>query len=132
MGASCEDLLLLLFIIIIYFNIVAATKGEAEPERKETRTKVDEDRKHEYPFIILTVKFYATFKDSVQIDYSLTLNHIMVNFNKKASESTVQDRKRKRCWESAFSLLLTIFSTFMYLGIKLILLLFHRHLNCSL
>lgn len=28
---------------------VAASKGEAEPERKETRTKVDEDRKHEYP-----------------------------------------------------------------------------------
>jgi len=25
-------------------------KGEMEPERKETRSKVDEDRKHEYPF----------------------------------------------------------------------------------
>lgn len=31
---------------------VAANKGEAEPERKETRVKVDEDRKHEYPFEI--------------------------------------------------------------------------------
>ena len=30
---------------------VASNKGEAEPERKETRNKVDEDRKHEYPFL---------------------------------------------------------------------------------
>ncbi|UYV65058.1 CUL3 [Cordylochernes scorpioides] len=27
-----------------------AAKGESEPDRKETRSKVDEDRKHEYPF----------------------------------------------------------------------------------
>jgi len=33
--------------------LVAASKGEAEPERKETRTKVDEDRKHEYPLLTL-------------------------------------------------------------------------------
>lgn len=32
---------------------MAANKGEAEPERKETRVKVDEDRKHEYPFEII-------------------------------------------------------------------------------
>lgn len=31
---------------------MAANKGEAEPERKETRVKVDEDRKHEYPFVV--------------------------------------------------------------------------------
>lgn len=30
---------------------VVAAKGESEPERKETRSKVDEDRKHEYPFV---------------------------------------------------------------------------------
>lgn len=40
------------FIYIIFFNLVAGNKGEAEPERKETRNKVDEDRKHEYPFIV--------------------------------------------------------------------------------
>ena len=34
----------------VKIQTVAANKGEAEPERKETRTKVDEDRKHEYPF----------------------------------------------------------------------------------
>ena len=37
-----------------WFVSVASNKGEAEPERKETRTKVDEDRKHEYPFLICT------------------------------------------------------------------------------
>lgn len=37
-------------IILINMSPVASTKGEAEPERKETRNKVDEDRKHEYPF----------------------------------------------------------------------------------
>ncbi|XP_041357096.1 cullin-3-like [Gigantopelta aegis] len=31
----------------VKIQMVAANKGEAEPERKETRTKVDEDRKHE-------------------------------------------------------------------------------------
>ena len=37
-------------LIRVKIQTVAANKGEAEPERKETRTKVDEDRKHEYPF----------------------------------------------------------------------------------
>ena len=26
-----------------------ASRGESDPERKETRQKVDDDRKHEYP-----------------------------------------------------------------------------------
>ena len=38
-------------IFFLWFS-VAANKGEAEPERKETRVKVDEDRKHEYPFVV--------------------------------------------------------------------------------
>ena len=29
---------------------LVSSKGESEPERKETRQKVDEDRKHEYLF----------------------------------------------------------------------------------
>jgi len=29
--------------------ITVAAKGDTEPERNETRNKVDEDRKHEYP-----------------------------------------------------------------------------------
>ena len=35
-----------------------AAKGESEPERKETRCKVEDDRKHEYPFKML----YYVFK----------------------------------------------------------------------
>ena len=38
-----------MFYFSLYFSAVLA-KGEMEPERKETRTKVDEDRKHEYPY----------------------------------------------------------------------------------
>ena len=38
-----------MFYSSLYFSTVLA-KGEMEPERKETRTKVDEDRKHEYPY----------------------------------------------------------------------------------
>ena len=40
----------------VKIQTVAANKGEAEPERKETRTKVDEDRKHEYPFYLIYVE----------------------------------------------------------------------------
>jgi len=29
--------------------VTVAAKGDTEPERNETRNKVDEDRKHEYP-----------------------------------------------------------------------------------
>lgn len=52
------------FIYIIFFNLVAGNKGEAEPERKETRNKVDEDRKHEYPFIVnleIILQFLISF-----------------------------------------------------------------------
>ena len=28
-----------------------STRGESDPEGKETRQKVDDDRKHEYPYI---------------------------------------------------------------------------------
>ena len=38
-----------IFHLFIFF-ITVSSKGETEPERKETRQKVDEDRKHEYPF----------------------------------------------------------------------------------
>lgn len=32
-----------------------ASKGESEPERSDTRSKVDEDRKHEYPLCFVAV-----------------------------------------------------------------------------
>ena len=34
-----------------------AVKGETDPERKETKQKVEDDRKHEYPY----VNFHVTF-----------------------------------------------------------------------
>lgn len=43
----------------IFFNRVkiqtVAAKGESEPERKETRSKVDEDRKHEIEAAIVRI-----------------------------------------------------------------------------
>ena len=45
----------LLFNGIFFVCVLVAAKGEAEPERRETRNKVDEDRKHEYPFIIYRI-----------------------------------------------------------------------------
>jgi hypothetical protein len=52
-------------MLLRIFFLVAANKGEAEPERKETRVKVDEDRKHEYPF---------------NIELYHTMNHILFTF----------------------------------------------------
>lgn len=42
---------------------IVAAKGEGEPERKETRSKVEDDRKHEYPlyscFTVNFIQFYS-------------------------------------------------------------------------
>ena len=35
--------------------VLVAAKGESEPERKETRSKVDEDRKHEIEAAIVRI-----------------------------------------------------------------------------
>lgn len=60
-GIKYLSYLLLNFELLNYFfdfrvkiQTVAA-KGETEPERKETRTKVDEDRKHEIEAAIVRV-----------------------------------------------------------------------------
>lgn len=34
---------------VLSHNTVVAVKGETDPERKETKQKVEDDRKHEYP-----------------------------------------------------------------------------------
>ena len=53
---SCIELkykqvvILLLFNLAILANVAVAVKGETDPERKETKQKVEDDRKHEYPF----------------------------------------------------------------------------------
>jgi len=38
--------------------ISVAAKGDTEPERNETRNKVDEDRKHEYPSLIILILYF--------------------------------------------------------------------------
>ena len=47
-GTFCITQVTKMFYSSILSTVLA--KGEMEPERKETRTKVDEDRKHEYPY----------------------------------------------------------------------------------
>ena len=47
-GTFCVTQITKMFYSSILSEVLA--KGEMEPERKETRTKVDEDRKHEYPY----------------------------------------------------------------------------------
>jgi len=41
--------------------ITVAAKGDTEPERNETRSKVDEDRKHEYPYSLVQLTVVATY-----------------------------------------------------------------------
>ena len=33
-----------------HLNTTVAVRGETDPERKETKQKVEDDRKHEYPY----------------------------------------------------------------------------------
>lgn len=51
-----------------------SSKGESEPERKETRQKVDDDRKHEYPFALLKLIWnFCTFS----LTYFLELKQLL-------------------------------------------------------
>lgn len=51
-----------------------AAKGESEPERRETRNKVDEDRKHEIEAAIVRI-----MKDRKRMPVcSITINYIIV------------------------------------------------------
>lgn len=37
-------------LCVITCNTTVAVRGETDPERKETKQKVEDDRKHEYPY----------------------------------------------------------------------------------
>lgn len=39
----------------VFIDLVAAKQGESDPERKETRQKVDDDRKHEIEAAIVRI-----------------------------------------------------------------------------
>lgn len=43
-----------LFVLLVH-HLVAAKQGESDPERKETRQKVDDDRKHEIEAAIVRI-----------------------------------------------------------------------------
>lgn len=75
----CIQLLIIAFIL---FVPLVTAKGESEPERKETRSKVDEDRKHEYPFdiynylklisiLFLYIKHYFSFNSMFTIEAAI-------------------------------------------------------------
>ena len=66
---DCEILICFVFasfskLLNVCLSTVLA-KGEMEPERKETRSKVDEDRKHEYPFNSCYARVYRSGMPSV-------------------------------------------------------------------
>ncbi len=44
-----------MFIYFVVHHLVAAKQGESDPERKETRQKVDDDRKHEIEAAIVRI-----------------------------------------------------------------------------
>lgn len=54
-----------------------AAKGESEPERRETRNKVDEDRKHEIEAAIVRI-MKARKRMAVRIFYLKNLNLLYV------------------------------------------------------
>lgn len=41
--------------VVSFISAVAAKQGESDPERKETRQKVDDDRKHEIEAAIVRI-----------------------------------------------------------------------------
>lgn len=57
-----------------------AAKGESEPERRETRNKVDEDRKHEIEAAIVRI-MKARKRMPVSILFNYTDREIQLWFN---------------------------------------------------
>ncbi len=57
-------------------------KGESEPERKQTLSKVDEDRKHEYPFNIKILNFKNIFEKLISLIYLFTIEAAIVRIMK--------------------------------------------------
>lgn len=65
---------MLFFPLLLFYRVkiqTVAAKGESEPERKETRSKVDEDRKHEIEAAI--VRIMKARKSMQVMDKRLTL-----------------------------------------------------------
>lgn len=66
-----------------------ASKGESEPERKETRDKVDEDRKHEIEAAIVRI-----MKARKQLSHSVLINEVTDQLKSRFLPSPVIIKKR--------------------------------------
>merc|ERR1712029_463528 len=61
----------------------SARQGEAEPERNETRKKVDEDRKHEIEACIVRI-----MKSRKQLNHNQLVSEVVEQLNKVPAQST--------------------------------------------
>lgn len=73
----------ILFHYFYHFLPVAAKQGESDPERKETRQKVDDDRKHEIEAAIVRImKSRKKMQHNVLVaEVSNTQNHLKLDRN---------------------------------------------------
>ena len=55
--------------------VVAQKQGESEPERKETRTKVQEDRRHEIEAAIVRI-----MKSRKEMQHNLLIAEVIMNY----------------------------------------------------
>merc|ERR1712176_889044 len=67
----------------------SARQGEAEPERNETRKKVDEDRKHEIEACIVRIK-----KSRKQLNHNQLVTEVVEQLNKRFQPSPLIIKKR--------------------------------------
>ncbi|XP_017472202.1 PREDICTED: cullin-3-B-like [Rhagoletis zephyria] len=79
-------------IIFFYFRVkiqTVAAKGETEPERKETRGKVDEDRKHEIEAAIVRI-----MKARKRLPHNLLVSDVTSQLKSRFLPSPVFIKKR--------------------------------------
>ena len=67
----------------------SARQGEAEPERSETKRKVDEDRKHEIEACIVRI-----MKSRKQLNHNQLVSEVVEQLNKRFQPSPVVIKKR--------------------------------------
>lgn len=67
----------------------ASRQGESEPERSETKRKVDEDRKHEIEACIVRI-----MKSRKQLNHNQLVSEVMEQLNKRFQPSPVVIKKR--------------------------------------
>ncbi len=67
-----------------------AGRGETEPERKETRSKVDEDRKHEIEAAVVRI-----MKARKKLQHNLLITEVRKSLSLADSPRGLSERKRK-------------------------------------